>query len=284
MSTEIVQKIDCLDKMLEESRHHSDCELHYPHSLIIQRIWNLLPVEHQRSLIMSKDILAMFKSKSDAQLLSSPCLPPLGYLLCSHRDNEVFTAEHIVWSECEGAWIKPFAAMIGKSTRPAVSAARPLHGEDGEPFSRWDENCSPEAMATRNAKIAHENGLDLLNPFIPHSDMFNAFQEGWDSTAPLTQEQKTVAPLHLPALNAVQAAFVLSLPKAYQEDTARYIREGTEVVVYRQRDTGDDCPPFAITVASTYDSSEEFWITCLPTEAEAIALAESLGLKVVPIK
>ncbi|MHD0644290.1 hypothetical protein ACYPKM_01470 [Pseudomonas aeruginosa] len=284
MGTEIVQKIDCLDKMLEESRHHSDCELHYPHSLIIQRIWNLLPVEHQRSLIMSKDILAMFKSKSDAQLLSSPCLPPLGYLLCSHRDNEVFTAEHIVWSECEGAWIKPFTAMIGKSTRPAVSAARPLHGEDGEPFSRWDENCSPEAMATRNAKIAHENGLDLLNPFIPHSDMFNAFQEGWDSAVPLTQEQKVVPPSPLDGLNDVQVAYVQGLPKRYQEEIAGYIRTNVEVVVYHQKETGADVLPFAIAVKSTYNTPDNFWIDCRPTEAEAIALAESLGLKVVPIK
>lgn len=78
------------------------------------------------------------------------------------------------------------------------------------------------------------------------------------------------------ALSPLQAAHVAKVFPEARADMTDYLERGVSVCIGPQRDCGPDVPPIAIWVVE----APAFWIDCCRTVAEAINLAESLGLSV----
>ncbi|BAW26615.1 hypothetical protein ACVXHM_17035 [Pseudomonas aeruginosa] len=79
------------------------------------------------------------------------------------------------------------------------------------------------------------------------------------------------------ALSAVQQALVDAAFPECRSDMAAYLEKATDVVIIRQRECGDDVPPFAIVAKGS-----DFWIDCADTAVAATSRARELGLNVVP--
>lgn len=78
------------------------------------------------------------------------------------------------------------------------------------------------------------------------------------------------------ALTTAQQTHVDGVFPESRAQMADYLERGVEVVVSRQKECGDDVPPFA--VAPKEDP--EFWIGCWDTPELAAVEAVSLGLRV----
>jgi hypothetical protein len=79
------------------------------------------------------------------------------------------------------------------------------------------------------------------------------------------------------ALTEVQQALVDAAFPECRSDMAAYLEKATDVVIIRQRECGDDVPPFAIVAKGS-----DFWIDCAETVAAANSRAHALGLNIVP--
>lgn len=76
-------------------------------------------------------------------------------------------------------------------------------------------------------------------------------------------------------LTPAQIAFVSGLPKTFREQTAKYLEQRVPVVVFKQNEV-TNVPPYAIAVKT--DGSDDWWLECYETEAEALLMVEVLEL------
>ncbi|MCI3206431.1 MULTISPECIES: hypothetical protein [Pandoraea] len=83
------------------------------------------------------------------------------------------------------------------------------------------------------------------------------------------------SPYSINGLTAAQVAHVAKVFPECREDMAKYLISGAEVLVVQQ-DEVHQALPQAIVVIGT-----AFWVDCCDTRAEAVNLAESLGLVVL---
>ena len=81
------------------------------------------------------------------------------------------------------------------------------------------------------------------------------------------------------SLTAVQADHIARVFTNTRAEMTRFLESGADVVIYKQTECGSDVPPYAVAVAGT-----DFWIDCCETVAEAIALTNSLGLKLLEVR
>ncbi|MHD0644292.1 hypothetical protein ACYPKM_01480 [Pseudomonas aeruginosa] len=277
MHVEVVQKIDSLAVIIKEIGNIPNPAMATRYLSLIKRSWDSMSAYERRRLVLDEDFHRQLNINSDAQLLDTHCAPPSDYLLCPEDEESLITCDHIVWYSPEQAWIKPLPQMIGKRIYQVDSAALPLPEDD--PWRHWDESRSPAAMASRNAKIANENGLEYENPFIKSSNLYNAFERGWNSAAlpgekPEASTDSRVQQLQ--GLNDVQVAFVQHAERKFREKIVNLIRSGCELIVHLDFDM--EVPIYVLA------ARDQFVLGSYPTAAEAIALGESLGLKTVFMK
>jgi hypothetical protein len=83
--------------------------------------------------------------------------------------------------------------------------------------------------------------------------------------------------LDLSDLSELQACHVRKVFPEQRAEMAKYLREGTAVVVRPQNECIGDVAPYAIAVVS----HPEFWIDCANSVAEGEAQALALGLNVI---
>lgn len=274
MNVEVVEKIDSLAVIINEIGRIPKPDMAARYLSLIRRTWDSMTVYERRRLVLDEDLHRELFSASDAQLLDTHCMPPRDYVLCSEGEESLVTSDHIVWYSPEQVWIKPLPFMIGKHLYQVDCAAFPL--PDDDPWRHWDESRSPSAMAYRNAKIANENGLGHENPFIKNSDLYRAFERGWNSA--LLPSEKLEASdgskgSLLQGLNDVQVAFVQHADRKIREKIVNLIRAGVELIVYLDYDM--EVPTYVLA------ARDHFVLGSRPTAAEAIALGKSLGLKTV---
>ncbi|MHD0644291.1 hypothetical protein ACYPKM_01475 [Pseudomonas aeruginosa] len=177
MNVEVVQRIDSLEVIIGVLGDMPAHPMATPYMALLQRTWAELTIIGRRDAVADEEFRRMFDQESDVQLLCSPCIPPPGYLLRKNDCDELLTEDHVVWCEPEQAWIRPLPSVIGKYVGTAGGSALQLPEDDR--FRDWDKDQLSKALTGANAAVAYINGLERLNPFIPDSELYNAFERGW---------------------------------------------------------------------------------------------------------
>lgn len=80
-------------------------------------------------------------------------------------------------------------------------------------------------------------------------------------------------------LTSVQRSYLEGVPEEYRGQIASYLKEGVDVVIYRQNDCVGDVPPFAVAPLE----NKEYWIGCWDSCEEAVRTVGELGLKVAMV-
>lgn len=108
--------------------------------------------------------------------------------------------------------------------------------------------------------------------------LIDAVKSGRQSTyrRSINKEAKNYDFLADSDLTVTQTKLLMQVNPFVRNEIKNYLKQGAEVVIYKQNDAGPDVPPFAIAIKDRQD----FWIDCCDTVDLAIKKAVDLGLKV----